>query len=105
MNYNRTLINAVVAISAHELQFVYDRKHYEEITKTRLANELARFILQERPELVEVSETGSRDGIVKYEVRAHLMSPAELRQIIQEALTDQAISSMLVSKLIQQEEP
>ena len=104
MNYNHTLVNAIVAVSAHELQNVYSREHYEEMTKIRLANELARFILQERPELIEMSETGSRDGIVKYEIRAHLMSPVELRQIIQEALTDQAFTSMMVSKLMQQEE-
>ena len=77
-----TLITASTSVLEHALQKVYSREGYEDHIKRELAAQIAQFIIQERPDLINVSKADWR-GVINYEIQAHLLSPAELKQLVE----------------------
>jgi hypothetical protein len=99
-----SLITTRAEVSSFALENAYSREDYENHIIQDLARQFAEFIVNERPELISVSEPVFREGNIMYELRAHVLTPEEFERLVQDEVMDRALSSILASKLMQQQE-
>ena len=102
MSRTNTLAQARYSIDAFMLDRARSRESLENFVIDELARRFALFIVQERSGLISVRE--SEPGIIQYEIRAHVMTPKELEQLVGDEIMMNQIISMQLSSLQQQED-